>query len=57
MSDTLFCYQANIFSEPGMAKQDIIQAAEKVPMTVYGSAKEEGLDILSCSQFSEKKGF
>lgn len=37
-----------------MAKQDIIEAKERALVSLYGGAREEGLDMLRYRQFSEK---
>lgn len=54
-SVALFRQQAKVFSQEGhVAKQDIIAAGEKALVSLYGGAKEQGLDTLRYRRFCEK---
>ena len=53
-SDFQFCQQTKVFNQTGQAKEDIIVAGERALVSVYGGAKEEGLDVLRYRQFCDK---
>ncbi len=43
-----------MFNQIGQAKEDIIVAGERALVSLYGGAKEEGLDVLRYRQFCDK---
>ena len=53
-SDFQLCQQAKVFNQIGQAKEDIIVAGERALVSLYGGAKEEGLDILRYRRFCDK---
>ena len=53
-SDFQFCQQAKVFNKIGQAKEDIIVARERALVSLYGGAKEEGLDVLRYRRFCDK---
>ena len=53
-SDLQFCQQAKVFNQVGQAKDDIIVAGESALVSLYGGAKEEGLDVLRYRRFCDK---
>ena len=53
-SDFQLCQQAKVFNQIGQAKEDIIVAGERALVSLYGGAKEEGLDVLRYRQFCDK---
>ena len=53
-SDFQFCQQAKVFNQIGQAKEDIIVAGERTLVSLYGGAKEEGLDVLRYWGFCDK---
>ena len=52
-SDFQFCQQAKVFNQIGQAKEDIIVAGERALVSLYGGAKEEGLDVLQYRRFCD----
>ena len=52
-SDFQLCQQAKVFNQIGRAKEDIIVAGERVLASLYGGAKEEGLDVLRYRRFCD----
>ena len=53
-SDFKFCQQDKVFNQIGQAKEDIIVAGERALVSLYGGAKEEGLDVLRYRRFCDK---
>ena len=53
-SDFQLCQQAKVFNQIGQAKEDIIVAGERALVSLYGGAKEEGLDVLRYRRFCDK---
>ena len=53
-SDFQLCLQAKVFNQIGQAKEDIIVAGEIALASLYGGAKEEGLDVLRYRRFCDK---
>ena len=53
-SDFQFCQQTMVFNLIGQAKEDIIVAGERALVSLYGGAKEEGLDALRYRQLCDK---
>ena len=53
-SDFQFCQQAKVVNQIGKAKEDIIVAGEIALVSLYGGAKEEGLDVLRYRRFCDK---
>ena len=53
-SDFQFCQQAKVIDQIGQAKEDIIVAGERALISLYGGAKEEGLDVLRYWRFCDK---
>ena len=52
-SDFQFCQPAKVFNQIGQAKEDIIVAGERALVSLYGGAKEEGLDVLRYRRFCD----
>ena len=52
--DFQFCQQAKVFNQIGQAKEDIIVAGKRGLVSVYGGAKDEGLDVLRHRRFCDK---
>ena len=52
-SDFQFCQQAKMFNKIGQAEEDIIVAGERALVSLYGGAKEEGLDVLRYRRFCD----
>ena len=44
-SDFQFCQQAKVFNQVAQAKYDILMAGGRALVSLYGGAKEEGLDV------------
>ena len=52
-SDFQFCQQAKVFNQIGPAKEGIIVAGERALVSLYGGAKEAGLDVLHYRRFCD----
>ena len=52
-SDFQLCQQAKVFNEIRQAKEDTIVTRERALISLYGGAKEEGLDVLRYRRFSD----
>ena len=53
-SDFQFCQQAKVFTQIGQANEDITVAGVRGLVSLYGGAKEEGLDVLRYRRFCDK---
>ena len=53
-TDFQFCQRAKVFNQIGQAKEDIIVAGERALVSLYGGAKDEGLDVLRYRPFCDK---